>query len=161
MKKVRSGILFLSLALLLGACGTQKSASGGKSKKTAALEDTRWVLTEMKGQPVVLPAGGKEVYIYLNSDKKSISGFAGCNGIGGSYSTGEKSTIHFQTLSTKMYCQSGMELEDFMLKALNEADHYHIEGKKLYLFKGQEPLIFFEATASDTANQLPPAAPAQ
>lgn len=132
------------LILLVFALFQCKSAE--KNTSTAMLENTYWRLAEMNGEPVATPADAKEVHMILTSvdSEKTVKGFAGCNNIGGSF-TLEGNKIHFTTISTKMFCQDRMEVEDFLTNALSKADAYSIKGEELYLYQGETKLITFQS----------------
>jgi putative lipoprotein len=134
--------LFVPIIIAFLACckPTAKTAS------VAHLENTYWKLSEMNGMPVITPADAKEVHIVLASadGEKQLRGFGGCNGLGGSYTlTGDK--IKFTTISTKMFCESRMDVENFLTKVLAEADHYKITGETLELYEGGTFLAKFES----------------
>jgi heat shock protein HslJ len=140
MKKI---LPILYLTLIFVQC---KTAQPPVDTATATLENTYWKLAEMNGQPVITPADAREVHMILGpvETEKRIKGFAGCNTIGGSYST-EGSKIKFVTLSTKMFCQDTQEIENFFLKVLSQADSYKINGQTLELYQGSTLLAPFTA----------------
>src|SRR6187399_3253231 len=108
MKKI---LPLLCLSFIFIQCKTTKQPA--TTTVTANLENTYWKLAEMNGQPVITPTDAREVHMILGADRaeKQIKGFAGCNTIGGSYST-DGSKIKFITISTKMFCQDTQEIEN-------------------------------------------------
>lgn len=104
----------------------------------ARLENTVWNLTELDGKAVEIPMSAKRVNIHLkgNDVEQNLSGFAGCNSMGGHYSTPGDKVIVFEPISTRMFCEDTMELENAFIKMLTEADRYQIEGRQLLLYKG-------------------------
>src|SRR5690349_21664704 len=113
MKKI---LPLLCLFFIFIQCKTSKPPV---TTATAELENTYWKLVEMNGQPVITPDNAREIHMVLGpgGNEKQIKGFAGCNTIGGSYTT-EGSKIKFITISTKMFCQDTQEIENFFLKVL-------------------------------------------
>ncbi len=134
-------IVILLLAFTLLHC---KSAQQNVS--TATLENTYWKLAEMNGNLVVTPADAKEVHIILTSvdSEKRLKGFGGCNAIGGNFRT-KGNQINFTVISTKMFCESTMEVEYYVTNALSKAQTYSIDGETLSFYNGTEKLITLQA----------------
>lgn len=113
---------------------------------TARLENTYWKLSEMNGIPVSTPENQREVHFVLTKDGNdtTLKGFAGCNTMGGTYTTtGNK--IKFSTFSTKMMCNERMDIENFIFSTLRDADTYKIIGETLELYQGNTFLAKFES----------------
>jgi heat shock protein HslJ len=134
-------IAALLLFVLLVQCKTAEQNAG-----TTSLENTYWKLTEMDGQPVTTPEGARPVHMILATEngEKRVKGFAGCNGLGGDFTT-EGSKVHFTIITTKMFCEETMAVENFLTDALNKADNYKINGDTLELYQGSTFLIRFQA----------------
>jgi len=113
---------------------------------TATLENTYWQLVEINGASIATPANAKEVHIILSSveNEKRVKGFAGCNNMGGSF-TLDGNKIHFTTISTKMFCQDRMDVEDQFFKVLSNTQTYTIKGEELYLYQGDTKLASFRS----------------
>lgn len=113
----------------------------------ATLENTVWNLIELDGKAFEMPVSAKRVYIQLkgNDEEQNLSGFAGCNSMGGHYSAPGDHAIVFEPISTRMFCEDTMELENAFIKMLTEADRYQIEGRQLLLYKGDLLLGKFRA----------------
>jgi heat shock protein HslJ len=129
------------MAFSLLNCKTSRQGDAG-----VTLENTYWKLSEMNGMPVSKLASGKEVHMILTNQggEKRIKGFAGCNGLGGDY-TVDGNKVTFTVITTKMYCEDAMSVENFLTQALQEADTYKIEGETLLLSKDDVQLIKFDA----------------
>lgn len=111
-----------------------------------SLENTYWKLVEVNGTPVKTPENGREVYMMLTTegDAPGLQGHAGCNGLGGSYQVdGDK--IKFQPITTRMFCEKQMEVENLFTRMLTTADRYRVTGNKLALYTGQDLLGIFES----------------
>jgi heat shock protein HslJ len=135
---VKRTILLISVILLVQCKGTQQGL-------VASLENTYWKLTEAAGKPVTTPEGGREVHMILSDtdNQRNIKGFAGCNGLGGDY-TVDGNKIRFSTITTRMFCELQMEVENRFTQALTEADRYEIRGETLDLYKGDVVVARFE-----------------
>lgn len=149
MKKLSLLLLtVLSAAMILTACSSQKK-SAAKSKgvslgSTASLTNTYWKLSTINGQTVETPDNAKEVHIKFANQENRFQGFAGCNGLGGSYELTANKGIKIRALSTKMYCDR-MEVENFLTNAVTKANNYTIEGEKLMLYDGKNLLVSFDS----------------
>ena len=111
------------------------------------LENTVWTLIELDGEAIETPVSAKQVYIQLkgNNEEQNLSGFAGCNSMGGRYSTPGDNAILFEPVSTRMFCEDTMELENAFIKMLTEAGRYQIVGRQLLLYQGDLLLGKFRA----------------
>lgn len=140
-------LILAAFALLLLQCKSQLQDGDG----TPALENTYWRLTEVDGNPVHTPPGGREIYMRLTQvgDERRLTGHAGCNGLGGDYKI-EDSTIRFQAITTRMYCEAQMADENAFTKMLTRADNYRLRGKSLELYAADELLGKFEAGAPES-----------
>lgn len=129
-------ILFFVAMLGLLQC---KSAKPTTDSSPATLLNTHWRLAEMNGEPVLTSAGQRDVHIILTQadGEDRISGYAGCNNIGGTFKrNGDK--ISFSAFTTRMMCPpEQMKVEDFLLKALTATDNYEISGETLTLMEGE------------------------
>jgi heat shock protein HslJ len=116
-----------------------------KTTSAANLENTYWKLTERNGEPIATPENGREVHIILTKEgtETRLKGFAGCNGMGGSY-TVKEGEIKFSVITTKMMCDR-MEIENYIVGVLNSANHYEIEGETLKLYNDATFLAKFES----------------
>ncbi len=134
MKTVISLIL---VAFFLSSCRSQQQTGAD----TVTLENTRWRLTEVNDKQVETPLGGREVYMVLTreGDEGRISGFAGCNGLGGSFQT-DGATIKFQPITTRMFCELQMAVENAFTEMLTSANNYRINGQSLELYRGSQLL---------------------
>jgi heat shock protein HslJ len=126
----------LFLALLLAGCNSrppQDAAATSPSAQTtpdAPLRGTRWVLRQVTGKPVVVPANTREAYLTLRADG-TAEGNGSCNRFRGSYSSETESELKFSPLmSTRMSCPA-IAAENAFTGALNKANSYEISGDTL------------------------------
>lgn len=142
---MKTKLVWVLFAILFFQC---KSRQAGRGDST--LENTYWKLVEADGQAIATPANAREVHMTLTSDgdKRMLKGHAGCNGLGGDFTLeGEK--IKFQAITTRMFCEAQMEVENLFTRMLTDADNYRIEGKTLELYKGDALLGKFEAKPAE------------
>lgn len=134
--------LMLFSTLVFVQCKSSKPSLAA----TASLENTYWKLSEMNGMPVVTPADSKEVHFILTKtdNQNQLKGFAGCNTLAGSYKTDGQS-ISFTAITTRMFCEGRMEVENYLTKTLSEATSYQINGNVLELYQNETFLAKFEA----------------
>ncbi len=98
------------------------------------VENIRWELVEIAGEPVVpvpgLPAPG----FRLNPQGHSIRGFGGCNRMMGSY-TIRGDQLHFGHIATtRKFCQQTQGLEDRFVQALGQVKSFRLNGSILELY---------------------------
>ncbi len=98
------------------------------------VENIRWELIEIAGEPVVpmpgLPAPG----FRLNPQGHSLRGFGGCNRMMGSY-TIRGDQLHFgHIVTTRKFCQQTQGLEDRFVQALGQVKSFRLNGSILELY---------------------------
>ena len=106
-----------------------KRASGGQA---VALENTYWKLTSLGAEVIHIPAGAREVHMQLRNGE--MSGFSGCNSLGGRYEVNADQLKLSQLASTMMYCEGpGMQIEKTLYAAVARVSRYRIDGQTLEL----------------------------
>jgi heat shock protein HslJ len=130
----------LKLPLLALALGLVLSANKCADKSGPVnILDTKWVLQNLGGQAVQMPAGMDNPWLKLAADK-SLTGFGGCNNLMGQYSL-DGATIAFPGVgSTKKFCESTQKIEDSFLGVLREANSFKVDGGLLKLMNGDKEL---------------------
>lgn len=116
------------------------------TKGNYSILNKKWALTELMGKPVDASATmKKEAYIMFSDADNSYSASAGCNGMGGSFSTESHNKLVLgQGITTMMACPD-MTLETEFSKILKIADSFQINGDELILLKGRmAPLARFK-----------------
>lgn len=111
----------------------------------AMLEETRWELLELHGEPITVRANDRAPYLELSAKKASAFGFGGCNRFFGSYEATERSLKFGSMGATRMACPEGMQQEQELFRAIDATTRYEIHGSKLLLFAGDALLARFEA----------------
>lgn len=138
---MKAPVILLFLAFVVMQCRSQQS--GGAE---ATLENTYWRLVMVGDKKVTTPPDGREVYMQLvrEGEEHKLQGHAGCNGLGGDCSV-EGRNIVFRPITTRMYCDAQMEVENAFTAMLTAADSFQIHGTVLELYGAGELLGRFEA----------------
>lgn len=109
----------------------------------SSLEDTKWVLVELKGQPI---GPSSAPYVIFDSEKAMVSGKDGCNNFSGAYELKEGWRIDIRedkAMSTTMACDN-MEIAILFIKVLGMSDNYAVKDGVLSLSKARmAPLAKF------------------
>ena len=131
----------LILAMLAAGCNTrpaqETAASSSPATATPAvttpdapLRETRWVLRQLAGQRVAVPANTHEPYLTLRADG-TAEGDGSCNRFRGSFFSETPSELKFSPLmSTRMACPA-IATESNFISALGKANSYEITGDTL------------------------------
>lgn len=131
----RSISYFLSLisVLALGGCAISQNNLGA----------SEWVLERIQGK--VLDKAYSPT-LSLSKDGK-VSGFAGCNRFGGSFSEQDGQLTFSKLFSTRRACaQEKMELEQRYLSVLGQVTDFQVNENELVLTtEGSEKLFFKRA----------------
>ena len=134
-------ITILLTVFALKSCGNTKAAANMQDnievKQTEILSGKYMISSFIK--KTELPEN-----MYLNFDETTnrVSGFAGCNNFSGAYSV-EGNRIKFGPfVSTKMHCKRFMDVEQSLLKTLEETTSFSLENNMLTLKNDKEDLVF-------------------
>jgi heat shock protein HslJ len=120
-------IALMIMAILLAGCGP-----GGAD--SASLQDTRWVLVALDGEP---PLAGTSPSAGFSADE--IRGSAGCNTYFGSYALRGSDISISGVAHTEMWCadpEGVMDQEQAFLAALASVASYRLAGERLELLDG-------------------------
>ena len=116
-------LLSLACLLLFSSCALLTAQS--------ELEDTRWLLQSLRGQPLL-----EDTVITANFSQDGISGTSGCNFYGAKISFSPVKRMEIvEVANTEMYCEapSGlMEQEKLYLQTLVAVTSYRLEGDDLF-----------------------------
>lgn len=106
--------------------------------------DTRWRLVELWGKPV--EGSERFPFIYIHAKEGRISGYGGCNSIGGAYELKVGNRVRFTNLASTMMACPDMDSEQEFFNVLSMTDNFACDGKTLALHKARmAPLARFEA----------------
>lgn len=99
------------------------------------LEVKKWVLVEIENDSnSQIDSMEQRPFLEFDTQKKRISGFAGCNRFFGQYSVEKDSTTQFSEIgATKKYCMDTMETEDLFLDVLRKCRYLKINKTMLIM----------------------------
>jgi heat shock protein HslJ len=124
----------------------------GKSVHDDRVEDRKWLLVEVMGQPYAPSEDGREAFLMLDSEQGRANGNSSCNNFFGGYviQTGQRIRFAGNMGATMMACPD-MATEQSFMEALRTADNYSVSGDELSLNKARmAPLLRFRlATETD------------
>ena len=134
------GPVVLVLAILVVGCGSGPADS-------AALQDTRWVLVALGGEP---PLVGAAPSAEFTADQ--ISGSASCNTYFGTYTVGDGELSIGDVAHTEMWCaepEGVMDQEQVFLMTLATVGGYRLADGGLELLDGAGDVVLaFEPEAA-------------
>ncbi len=115
------------------AAPAQATAVSAAANLPVTLENTRWKLEQLGGQPVEAIEKQREPHIVLQSASKRVSGSGSCNQLLLAY-TLEGNNLRFaEGGSTKRTCTTGMEQENAFLATLPSVTNFGLEARSLRL----------------------------
>ena len=143
-------ITILLTIFALKSCGNQKATANMQdnmeAKQTEILSG-KYSIT-LLGSNKNLP---ENIHLSFDDTKNTVSGFAGCNRFSGNYSIDGKTLKFGPIVSTKMYCKRFMDIENHVLKALENTNSYHLVNSKLTL--QSDDFVLIEAIKNNTDNK--------
>ncbi|AUC20697.1 hypothetical protein BTO15_00575 [Polaribacter sejongensis] len=144
--KTKLIIVFTMIAMITISCNSDKKKN--KDTLTNSITEKHWQLKTLEGQDVAKADNlEREIFITLNTDTNSLTGFTGCNTISGEFILKEGNRIEFKKmLTTLKMCPDTAVNESELLKIFEIADNYTIKDNILSLNLGRRaPLAVFEA----------------
>lgn len=144
MRRPIAPLAIISLAAILSAACSSPDTTN-KPASATPLEETRWILVEVDGKAVTIPAGENEAYLRLAPADHKVEGYTGCNRMMGGYVL-DGHALEFPGLaSTRRYCEPTAALEQGFVAALAATTAYRISGAVLELLADDKPLAKLEA----------------
>ena len=144
---MRPSFLLLTLALMAAGCQTRPTQEAAatppppaRTVPDAPLRETRWVLRQLAGQPVTVPANTAEAFLTLRTDG-AAEGNGSCNRFRGSFFSETPGELKFSPLmSTRMACPA-LETENNFTRALGQSQQYRISGDTLRLLDAANTIV--------------------
>jgi heat shock protein HslJ len=141
-------LVMLATALLPAGCGSTRPDTTMPDLSPTGVEDsslagTRWVLTELRGEP---PLGSADITLVV--DEASAGGWSGCNHYGGAPAVTDDSFRLDDIVATAMACEDArlMDQESDYLSLLGQTSTWEIDGSTLTLRTSGVTFVFREAT---------------
>lgn len=111
---------------------------------TAELTHTRWQLTHLETDRIILGSAAQVPFLTFNDDSK-VKGHGSCNSLNGSYQRDGQQLALPDLATTRKACPTSA-IENRYLDALKASDHFRIDGELLTLFdKDDEAVASFQA----------------
>jgi heat shock protein HslJ len=116
-----------------------------QSIRDPRIEDRRWLLVEVIGQPYTPSDEGREAFLLLDSEQGRANGNGSCNNFFGGYVIHAGQRIHFAgNMGATMMACPDMSTEQSFMEALRKVDNYAVKGNELSLNKARmAPLLRF------------------
>jgi heat shock protein HslJ len=135
------GILFSSVisgcptsfALPSEQLGTFTTAEPNKIRLKTDFENIHWNLVGLRDRTILPGPGNSQVYIRLLPQGNMMEGFGGCNRLRGHYEADGGGLRFSRLTATRKVCPDRMEQEQLLLKALEAAAKWRVEGESLEL----------------------------
>lgn len=109
------------------------------------LKNTYWSLMELNGEDSSNISSQPEVHLIFHTNDNTFHGSDGCNRVNGNYIR-DKEVFKFESIiSTRMYCEEGMDQANAFLQALSKTKQIEIEENHLILYAADIELARFEA----------------
>lgn len=116
----------------------QAAASGDPGK---VLEGGPWLLLEVNGAIVQLPAGERRPSLLFLLQEGRVKGFSGCNEFSGSYDLRGDALTFGLLAMTRRYCAgSAGEVEREFVDVLSKVRTFRIEGGMLLFLEGDKAI---------------------
>jgi heat shock protein HslJ len=139
--------ILIILAITIGACApkTKKTTGTATIKKDIPLIGPKWMLKKINDDMQPYQPDGQVLWLQLLLGGTQFSAYGGCNSGAGMYNIEKNSIRLTEMVSTKMYCEPNMKLENAFFGKLQQANRYELKGNSLSLFYDKTFLLEFEA----------------
>ena len=139
-------ILIAFTIFAMVSCNT--TMTGTKMEKDNTITEKYWKLKTLEGKQVSMAKNQeREIFITLKKEDNTVTGFAGCNILSGSYTLEDGNRIRFVNMAVSMRACPDVNInESEFLEVFELADNYTIVNDVLSLNIGRRaPLAVFEA----------------
>lgn len=139
-----------TLATLLFFLFTLLPAHALAQRIPASLAQYRWILTEIRDGKGTSAITNDHAYLEFDARAKRAFGKGGCNNFSMSASTKGRRITFKAGMSTEMYCENTMWIEDRFLPGLETMKVYEIQNDRLLLKNPQSghQMTFIRRTKS-------------
>lgn|SRR5690625_5135636 len=119
------GIYLLILSVLLVGCGNTSS-----QQETVPVLEGTYQITQVGDFRISDP----DLTMNFDVEEERMSGNAGCNNFSSSFQQNESSIDFTRPISTKMYCEGNMEIEDQLFRLLDSISSVRSSNGQIELF---------------------------
>ena len=149
MIKSHAQVFIFILLFSIFSCSSSKKQPFGRN---TLLENKRWVLKELNGNPVSIPEGAKEMILRIEIGDNTFGGSGTCNTMHGMYTVKDEMINFHQMASTEMACNS-LNKESEYFTMLQKANRYQykvvrdkgVDKEFLFLYTDKQQIAKFEA----------------
>ena len=141
MRSSRSPRAFAALALLVVLAGC---STFSYKEEVVVLENTTWRILEVDGYTARRNSNRDlSPHLHILSADGTVHGAGGCNRFSGPYRASGTEIGFGPLVTTRSICadETRQRIEDRIVAALEAADGYRLEGKKLWIYAGGEARI--------------------
>lgn len=111
-----------------------------------AIENTKWILTELNGAPVKSTDQMQQAYIIFNSAESRLAGNNGCNRFNASYELKDMGRIKINPAASTLMACPEMTIADGFNEVIDQADNFTVVDGVLSLNKARmAPLAKFKS----------------
>ncbi len=145
---IKTTVIALLAGLLTGCCRPCRIYQ----RSQRPLAGTSWQLIQIYGQNFHPDSG--RFTLRFDQQQGRVSGMAACNSISGEYSTTEKRGLKIERLaSTQKLCLRDGDKEALLIKALENATHYEMDGPMLMILSHGELLALFQSLPGEETSR--------
>jgi heat shock protein HslJ len=116
--------------------------SGTGAVRFIALEGVPWLLLELDGAIVQLPAGERQPYLLFLQQERKVTGFSGCNEFTGGYELKGDALSFGPLAATRRFCAGAAgDIEQAFLGAIGKVSGWRVDRQMLLLLGGDRVLV--------------------
>lgn len=150
MNKFLFLITSLAMIIVIAGCHSTKAISSNTSGGSEILDQNKWYLNELQGQPFTFIGNDNYAHLLFSSGQPNkVSGSTGCNRLNGSFELTGVNFIKFSPLATtRMACPGNTEAK--FIEALGQVNNWSISNEQLLLNNGKIVVAKLNAVSMET-----------
>lgn len=125
-------IYFLIAGFVLAGCGN----TGTQKDDVPVLEGTYQIIQVGDSR-----INDPEMTMTFDVEEGRMNGHAGCNGFSASYQLNDSSIEFSRPISTKMYCEGKMEIEDYIFQVLDTISAVRSNNGRVELYSTDQTTL--------------------
>ncbi len=149
MKNTMRLLSLVIMALLLLSCNSLKTKSSNSEPSFSSEFVLATYYLEKIGEEDV---SEMQLEMHIDPEQKRISGNAGCNRYGFTYSLKEEVLDLGYAMATKMYCEETMSIEDSFFRHMTKSDRFIVYKNKIS-FTNEENEVLVTAISKVEENE--------
>lgn len=129
---------FMLLCVVVMTCQSSKTSSHSQDNRVQ-IPEGKFIITLLNNEAIF---SKKPLTIIFDKDNNAISGFAGCNQYGASFTVENENILSVGMIqATEMYCEKTSELERNIMQAIKQINHCTLSNNVLTLFNKEKVLL--------------------